>query len=78
MLSVEDARERYYKDSEGDMNKLDDYALLCFNIKKRIGKHASLFFRVENLLDKEFEIYEEGRAQAGFGRAFIGGGSVVF
>lgn len=78
MLSVEDARQRYYKDTEGDVNRLDDYALLSFNIRKTIGRHASLFFRIENILDDTFEVYEEGKAEAGFGRAFIGGGSVVF
>jgi hypothetical protein len=32
-----------------------------------------IFLRVENLFDQEFEIYEDGKSLAGYGRSFLGG-----
>ncbi len=73
MLSVEDARSRYYKLSSEGQGKLKDYTLVNLSINKKIVGNLMAFFRVENLFDQEFEIYEDGKSLAGYGRSFLGG-----
>ena len=73
MLSVENARDRYYKQKSGGQGKLKDYTLVNLSVNKNLLNKLKLFFRVENLFDQEFEIYEDGKSLAGFGRSFLGG-----
>jgi outer membrane receptor for ferrienterochelin and colicins len=70
MLSFENALSRYYQTKGGGVNKLGDYILMNFNVTKKINENASVFFTINNLLDKRFTTYEEGGAEANFGRTF--------
>jgi len=72
MLSVEDARNRYYKTS-GGQGKLKDYTLVNLSVNKKLVGNLMIFFRVENLFDQEFEIYEDGKSLAGYGRSYLAG-----
>jgi len=72
MVSVEDARNRYYKIS-GGQGKLRDYTLVNLSFNKKLIGNLMLFFRVENLFDQEFEIYEDGKSLAGYGRSMLVG-----
>ena len=72
MLSFEDARNRYYKTS-GGQDKLKDYTLVNLSVNKKLVGNLMIFFRVENLFDQEFEIYEDGKSLAGYGRSLLGG-----
>ena len=78
MISVEHARDRYYRDKSGAVEQLENYTMLGAGITKRLGPHFSLFIRGENLLDQEFTIYDEGNTQTGFGRTWTGGMSMKF
>jgi len=72
MLSVEDAGNRHYKTS-GAPDKLKDYTLVNLSVNKKLVDNLIIFFRVENLFDQEFEIYEDGKSLAGYGRSLLGG-----
>jgi outer membrane receptor for ferrienterochelin and colicins len=72
MLSIEDARERYYKKS-AEVTKLEDYTLLNINIIKQIGKYIRVFVTIGNILNAQFETYEEGKTFTSYGRTFTGG-----
>jgi len=73
MLSIEDARDRYYKSTSGSQDKLRNYTLVNLSVNKKLIGNLILFFRIENLFNQEFEIYEDGKSLAGFGRSFLGG-----
>jgi len=77
-LSAEDIRERFYKDKGGENQELEDYSLLSFNITQRLIKDINIFFTVGNILDQKFETYEEGVAEASFGRTFTLGTRLNF
>ena len=73
MFSVEDARDRFYKSSSGGQNKLNDYTLVNLSINKKLFSNFVIFFRMENLFNQKFEIYEDGKSLAGYGRTWLGG-----
>lgn len=73
MLSVEDSRNRYYKTKSGAQDKLNDYTLVNLSFNKKLFAKLSVFLRVENLFDQEFEIYEDSKSLAGYGRSYLGG-----
>ncbi len=70
MLSVENARERKYKDKQGHEQNLGDYTLVNLNITKQLFKKTEAFFSIGNILDNKFESYEEGKAISGIGRTY--------
>jgi outer membrane receptor for ferrienterochelin and colicins len=72
MLSIEDARSRYYKAS-GGQDKLNDYTLVSLSMNKKLPGGLTAFVRIENLMDQEFEIYEDSKSVVGYGRSFLGG-----
>jgi outer membrane receptor for ferrienterochelin and colicins len=78
MCSVEDARNRFYKIKSGGKGKLKDYTLINLSINKKIFNTLLAFLRIENLLDQEFEIYEDGKSLAGYGRSYLGGIKIDF
>jgi len=69
-LSFENALSRYYQTKGGTVDKLGSYILMNFNVTKKINKDTCVFFTVGNILDKRFIAYEEGKAEASFGRTF--------
>jgi outer membrane receptor for ferrienterochelin and colicins len=73
MISFEDARERIYKLSSDGNGKLSDYTLVNASINKKIRRNFIMFIRVENMFNQKFEIYEDGKSLAGYGRSFLGG-----
>jgi outer membrane receptor for ferrienterochelin and colicins len=73
MLSCESALQRYYRQKSGGRGRLEDYTLLNLSVNKKLLHRAVAFFKIENLLDQEFEIYEDGKSLAGYGRSFLGG-----
>ena len=78
MLSVEHATQRYYKTKSAAQGRLEDYTLMSLSLNKKFRDRLMLFARMENLLNQEFEIYEDGKALAGHGRTFLGGVAVEF
>ena len=72
LLSVEDARERYYQVS-GGQSRLEDYTLVNLSVNKKLPGGLTAFLRVENLFDERFEIYEDAKSVAGYGRSYLGG-----
>ncbi len=72
MLSVEDARGRYYQASGGQA-RLDDYTLVNVSVNKKLPGGLMAFIRVENLLDEQFEIYEDAKSVLGYGRSYLVG-----
>jgi outer membrane receptor for ferrienterochelin and colicin len=73
MLYIEHAQNRYYKHRSGYKGKLDDYTLVNFSINKSINGNITAFMRIENLLNQQFDIYEDGKSLAGYGRSMLGG-----
>lgn len=73
MLSLEDARNRYYKTTTNEKDVLKNYTLLNLSFNKQFLKRFTVFFRIENLLNSQFEIYEDGKSLAGYGRSMLGG-----
>ena len=72
MLSIEDARGRYYQASGGQA-RLDDYTLVNVSVNKKLPGGLMAFVRIENLLDEQFEIYEDAKSVLGFGRSYLVG-----
>ncbi|MHC4247590.1 MAG: TonB-dependent receptor plug domain-containing protein [Planctomycetota bacterium] len=65
---VESAMDRYYRDKSGIVGPLDDYFLVDLNFDARLSAKASLSLSIKNVFDEEFEVYEEGKALASYGR----------
>ncbi|NQT87262.1 TonB-dependent receptor [bacterium] len=63
--------DRYYRDKEDAIGTLDDYLLVDVNLGVEICEAGRLGFVVKNILDEEFDTYEEGKALSSYGR-FIG------
>jgi outer membrane receptor for ferrienterochelin and colicins len=78
MLSFENALSRSFQNKSGLTQKLSDYILMNFNVTKEISKNVSIFFTIGNILDKRFFVYEEGSAEAAFGRTFNVGINALF
>jgi len=62
--------DRYYRDKNDNIGRLADYYLVDLNLGVRLAEHARVDFSVKNILDKEFETYEEGKALTSYGRFF--------
>ncbi|UCH64077.1 MAG: TonB-dependent receptor [Fidelibacterota bacterium] len=77
MLSMEDARQRYFMNTEGEVDRLRDYTLVNLGLNRKIATGISLFIRLENLTDQKFAIYEDGKTLAGYGLSFLGGIKIV-
>ncbi|MHC5053276.1 MAG: TonB-dependent receptor plug domain-containing protein [Planctomycetota bacterium] len=65
---VESAMDRCYRDKSGVVGPLDDYFLVDLNFDARLSAKASLSLSIRNVFDEEFEVYEEGKALASYGR----------
>jgi outer membrane receptor for ferrienterochelin and colicin len=72
LLSVEDARKRYYQASAGQ-DRLKDYTLVNLSLNKKLPGGLTVFLKIENLFDEQFEIYEDAKSVVGFGRSYLGG-----
>ena len=73
MLSIEDAQQRFYMNTNGEQDRLKDYTLVNLSLNRKITSSVSLFIRLENLTNQKFEIYEDGKTLAGYGLSFLGG-----
>ena len=60
--------DRYYRDKNDNIGKLDDYYLVDMNFGVGLSDLARVDLAIKNIFDKEFETYEEGKALTSYGR----------
>lgn len=60
--------DRYYRDKSDSILPLDDYFLLDVNVAVDLAERLAVSLSVKNLLDDEFETYEEGKSSSSYGR----------
>jgi len=77
-LVVENVRDRWYINKEGEPEKMKDYTLVNLNLEKRITPVCTFFLGAYNLLDQKIELYEEEKQLIGAGRTFKFGFAVEF
>jgi len=67
-LMGEAALDRKYRDKNDRVRGLDDYYVLDLNVAYEISEWLKVSLSVKNLLNEEFETYEEGTAASSYGR----------